>query len=74
MKALAPIYTIAFVAGASIFARLQLAALNTGALRLLVTLAVGFVILRLMSILRVRRAQVDFDEAPVTFQRLGLDA
>jgi hypothetical protein len=74
MKALAPIYTIAFVVGASIFARLQLAALHTGALRLVITLAVALVVLWLMSILRVRRAQVDFDEAPVTFQRLGLDA
>jgi hypothetical protein len=75
MKALAPIYTIAFFVGASIFARMQYDALyGTSAARLLITFAVVFVILRVMSMKRARLPHVEFDEAPATpFQRLGLD-
>lgn len=72
MKALAPIYAIAFVIGAMTFARMQNSALQSGnATRVLVTLAAAFAILRLMSIKR-GRLQVEFDEAPATLQQLGL--
>lgn len=74
MKALAPIYAIAFLAGASMFARMQNDALQgTSAIRSLITLAVVFAILRAMSVKRARLPYVEFDEAPATFQRLGLD-
>ena len=73
MKALAPIYTVAFVIGAVNFARMQVQAIAGGdPTRILVTLAVLFVVLRVASLRRVRRPLVEFDEAPSTFQRLGL--
>ena len=73
MKALAPVYAIAFVAGALQFAAMQNAALQSGsALRLLGTLAAVFAILRVMSMKRGRVPHIDFDEAPATYQRLGL--
>ena len=74
MKALAPIYTVAFVIGATIFARMQYDALRgSGAISTLTTLVVVYVILRLSSVMRQRLPHIDFDEAPATFQRLGLD-
>jgi hypothetical protein len=74
MKALAPIYVIAFVIGAAIFARLQYDALyGVGAISTSMTLVVAFAVLRLASLTRKRLPRVDFDEAPATFQRLGLD-
>jgi hypothetical protein len=74
MKALAPIYTIAFIIGAALFARWQQDALrNAGAISVIMTLAVLFGILRVTSLKRARLPHVDFDEAPATFQRLGLD-
>ncbi len=39
--------------------------------RVLITLAVAFAILRLMSIKR-GRLRVEFDEGPATYQQLGL--
>ncbi len=73
MKALGPIYAMAFVAGAWMFARMQHDALQNGnALRVLITLAAAFAILRVMSVTRGRLPSVDFDEAPATVQRLGL--
>lgn len=75
MKALAPIYVIAFVAGASLFARLQSDALQRSrALWLLGGLALAVAVLRIISARRVRLPEVQFDEVPATFQRLGLDA
>lgn len=75
MKALVPIYGISFIAGASMFARMQNGALQGGgAITVLMTLAVVYAILRLMSARRTRLPSVDFDEAPATFQRLGLDS
>ena len=75
MKALGPIYAIAFMVGASTFARMQNDALQNGnALRVLITLAAALVILRVMSVKRGRLPYVEFDEAPATFQRLGLDS
>ena len=73
MKALAPVYAIVFIAGASWFAQMQNTALRTGdPTRVLATLAVLFVCFRLISLNRVRLANIDFDEAPATFQGLGL--
>jgi hypothetical protein len=73
MKALAPIYAIAFMVGALNFAHMQNTALQSGnPARVLITLGVAFAILRLMSVKRGRLPQVEFDEAPATYQRLGL--
>jgi hypothetical protein len=75
MKALGPIYTVMFLVGALSFARLQHDVLESGnPSRLLLTLGVAFVIFRLMSLKRTRSPYVDFDEAPVTYQTLGLHA
>ena len=74
MKALAPVYAIAFLVGASLFARMQYDSLQgTSALTSLMTLAVVFATLRVMSLKRARLPYVEFDEVPATFQRLGLD-
>jgi hypothetical protein len=74
MKALAPLYAIAFLIGASMFARMQNDVLQgKSAIRALMTLAVVFAISRVMSVKRTRFSDVEFDEAPATFQRLGLD-
>jgi hypothetical protein len=73
MKALAPVYAIVFIAGATWFAQMQNTALRTGnPARILVTLTVLFVFFRIMSLNRMRVANIDFDEAPATFQGLGL--
>ena len=73
MKALAPIYALLFIIGAVQFARLQHGALFGGrVISGAVTLAVVFAIARVISITRVRMPQVEFDEAPATYQRLGL--
>lgn len=73
MKALAPIYTGLFIAGASFFARFEHSALlGDGALSIAVTLAILFAGLRLASLRRARPSLVEFDEAPATYQRLGL--
>jgi hypothetical protein len=56
------------------FARMESDALANGsALKLLLTLAIVFAILRIISMKRTRLPSVQFDEAPATFQRLGLD-
>jgi hypothetical protein len=74
MKALAPIYALAFVAGASLFARMEHDVLQgTSAVPLLMTLAVAFTVFRVRSVMRSRPRHVDFDEAPATFQCLGLN-
>ena len=74
MKALAPLYAIVFFAGAALFARLQYGVLQgTNVVSGLVTLAVLFVILRVVALTRPRLPEVKFDESPATFQRLGLD-
>jgi hypothetical protein len=75
MKALAPIYAIAFFIGASQFARMQNdALLNGNPISALITLAILFAILRVWSLTRARRPNVEFDEAPASYQRLGLDS
>ena len=73
MKALAPIYTLLFMVGAISFARMQVTAIASGdPTRILMTLAILFVVLRVMTLRRVRRPLVEFDEAPSTYQQLGL--
>jgi hypothetical protein len=74
MKAVAPIYAIAFVLGAVNFAAMQNAALQSGnPTRVLITLGVAWVIVRVVSLKRARLPHVEFDEAPATYQRLGLN-
>jgi hypothetical protein len=74
-KALAPIYIIAFLIGASMFARMQYAALyGAGMFNVLTTLAVLFALLKVSASRRAPLVRVDFDEVPATYQRLGLDA
>jgi hypothetical protein len=74
MKALGPLFVIVFLVGATFFAGMERAALSdpVEAIRLLVTLAVVFAICRTISLRTRRPALVDFHEAPVTTQRLGL--
>ena len=73
MKAMAPIFGFCFIIGASIFAQMQHTALQSGnPARLVITLAALFAIFRVMSRTRQRLPNVEFDEAPVTFQQLGL--
>jgi hypothetical protein len=73
MKALGPIYTVAFFVGASMFARMQYSALHSGnPTRALLTLAALFVVVRVISLKRARLPYVEFDEAPATYQQLGL--
>jgi len=72
-KALLPIYALAFVVGAGVFARLQVGAIASGnAIGILVALAVPFGLLRFWSLRRVRLRLVDFDETPSSVQQLGL--
>jgi hypothetical protein len=74
MKALAPIYAIAFVVGAVNFAGMQNAAMQSGnPARLLFTLGAAWIILRVISVKRGRLPHVEFDEAPATYQQLGLN-
>ena len=74
MKALVPIYALAFMIGASIFARMQYDALHDTPVTLLVTLLIVYAAVRLLSVTRARLPDIQFDEAPATFQRLGLDS
>jgi hypothetical protein len=75
MKVLGPVYAVAFIVGASSFARMQYDALQgSGPFGAVITLIVLFVVLRILSATRARLPAVQFDESPVTFQRLGLDS
>ena len=75
MKALAPIYAIAFVVGAVNFAGMQDRALRSGnPARVLLTLATALLILLVISAARTRLPDVEFDESTVTYQRLGLNS
>ena len=72
-KAIVPILAIAFMVGALSFARMEYAALQGGGmLRAVIVLSAAFGILRVMSVKRARLPRVEFDEAPATYQRLGL--
>lgn len=73
MKALGPIYVIAFVIGASLFARMEHDALfGDGPALAVVTLGILFVGFRMSSLRRSRPSDVEFDEAPATYQELRL--
>ena len=73
MRAVAPVYGIAFLIGASAFAQLELAIL-TGSYSVagVAALAAIFIALRVASALRPRVADIDFNEAPLSHQSLGL--
>jgi hypothetical protein len=73
-KAFGILYVVIFLIGASLFAGMERAALHdpVAALRLTVILTFIIVGLRVASSRRAARPPVDFDEAPVTTQRLGL--
>ena len=73
MRALAPIYGLAFLIGAAVFARLELAILTGGyAVAGVTALAAVWLALRIASVLRPRVADIDFNEAPLSHQSLGL--
>jgi hypothetical protein len=74
IKALGPIYAIGFLIGASVWAGMERAALQeiSASVRLLVLLALIFIVLRRASLRRPRVVPVDFNEVPTTTQRLGL--
>jgi hypothetical protein len=73
IKAFAIPLFMMFMIGASTFAGMTREALVGDGLRsLVVTLAVAFTVLRVASLRRARLPQIEFDESPATFQRLGL--
>ncbi len=73
MRAIAPIYALAFLIGASVFARIELGIL-TGRYPIagVATLAAIFLSLRIASVFRARVADIDFNEVPVSLSELGL--
>jgi hypothetical protein len=73
MRAMAPLYALAFLIGASLFARLELSILTGASSRTgLALLAAIFLALRIASSLRRRVADIDFNEVPVSMSELGL--
>jgi len=71
-KGVLPIFVLAFLLGANLFARLELSMLRgTNTVAGVVVLAVLFGGLRVASIRR-RDPQMDFNEGPETFSQLGL--
>ena len=73
MRAMAPIYGMAFLIGASLFAKLELAILTGNyAVAGVGALAAILISLRIASALRPRVADIDFNEAPVSLSELGL--
>ena len=73
MRAMVPLYAIAFFIGATLFAQLELAILaGTSSVAGVTLLTVIFAALRIASALRPRVADIDFNEAPVSLQNLGL--
>jgi hypothetical protein len=73
-KLIGPAYAVAFFTGASSFARMESAALQgaDGAIRLVLLLIAVFAVCRVASLRTPRIGPVEFNEAPVTTQRLGL--
>ena len=67
-------YVVIFLIGASTFAGMERAALQdpAAAIRTIGLLTVMYVGLRIASLRQIKRPPIDFDEAPVTTQRLGL--
>jgi hypothetical protein len=73
MRAVVPIYALAFVMGAGMFSRIELAILTgPSSIVLVAALTAIFIGLRIASARRRRVADIDFNEAPVTFHQLGL--
>jgi len=73
MRGLVPIYGLAFIIGAALFARMELGILTgTSTATSLAMLAVIFTALRITAALRPRVADIDFNEVPVTLHQLGL--
>lgn len=73
MRVMAPVYAVAFLIGAWLFARLQFAIID-GSYTLpgVAGLVLLWVSLRAAAARRLRKASVDFDERPITLQQLGL--
>ena len=64
---------LAFLIGAVMFARLELSMVNGGyALKGAAWLAALLAALRIASLMRPRRAQIDFNEGPEGYHQLGL--
>jgi len=75
MKALGPLYVLAFMILSTLFARLEYAAIVRGRwIEALVTLLVIYVVIRIAANRRWRPPTVDFDEGPSSFNRLNLDS
>jgi hypothetical protein len=73
VKGVAPLIVMAFLLGASIFARLELAMLSGGAMvKGSVFLVALLMALRIAAVLRPRQARIDFNEGPDGFHQLGL--
>ena len=73
MRAMAPLYALAFLIGAALFARFELGILTGAYSRAGVAfLAATFIALRIAGAFRRRVADIDFNETPVTLQNLGL--
>ena len=67
-------YVVIFLIGASTFAGMERGALQepAAAIRTIALLTVIYVALRVVALRQMKRPPIDFDEAPVTTQRLGL--
>lgn len=74
LKTLAIPYVVIFLTGASMFAGMERASLQdpAAAIRTIGLLSVIYVGLRAASLRQMKRPPIDFDEAPVTTQKLGL--
>jgi len=73
VKGIAPLFVLAFLLGASIFARVELAMLTRDvAVTASAALIVLLVILRVISVMRTRTAHIDFNEGPDGYHQLGL--
>ena len=74
LKALGIPYVVIFLMGASAFARMEHGALQSpaAAIRLLLLLALIVTVLRMAARRRTAPGPIEFDEAPMTTQQLGL--
>lgn len=72
-KATVPLLVIAFLIGASLFARLELAVVrNSGVLTGVAVLTIILIAFRVIAATRHRASEIDFNEPPETYQQLGL--
>ena len=67
-------YVVVFLIGASTFAGMERAALQSpaAAVRTIILLTAIYIGLRIANLRQIKRPPIDFDEAPATTQRLGL--